>query len=155
MSYPVHSADKMPRPSRKSWISWVLFTTIGLAVIAFMILLLRPQSISADAAITIHPYNSGRLEWNIVDYPATVLANNTFQLKLTDSSGLPLEGAQLDIKLEMIGMICGDYDFSLTETSPGIYTGAGVPLMPGLWKASLTIDGDHSAVITRTLKAVY
>ncbi|RJX40684.1 hypothetical protein D3P09_01310 [Paenibacillus pinisoli] len=149
------SLEKDAPAGRRGWVSWTLFLGIGIAIVSLVLLMLRPSSISADAAITIHSYNNGQLEWHIVDYPATVLAGNTFQLKLTDAAGAPVEGAQLDIKLEMIGMVCGDFDFSLGETAPGIYSGEGVPLMPGLWKASLTIIGDGDSVITRTLKAVY
>ncbi|MFF2888192.1 FixH family protein [Paenibacillus sp. NPDC057967] len=155
MTKAVNSSDHTSPSSRRSWISWTLFFVTGIAVVAMIVLMLRPQAISADAAITVHSYNGGQLEWNIVDYPATVLASNTFQLKMSDASGNPLQGAQLDIKLEMISMVCGDFDFSLTETAPGLYSGEGVPLMPGLWKASLTIDGDRDAIVTRTLKAVY
>ncbi|RJE86863.1 hypothetical protein D3P07_16895 [Paenibacillus sp. 1011MAR3C5] len=155
MTETINSSDNTPHNHSKSRMSWVLFIVTSLAVMAIVVLMLRPQSISADAAITIHSHTNGQLEWTIVDYPATVLANNTFQLILTDAAGNPLEGAQLDIKLEMIGMVCGDFDFSLTETAPGFYSGEGVPLMPGLWKASLIIDGDRDSIITRTLKAVY
>ncbi|REK76618.1 FixH family protein [Paenibacillus paeoniae] len=139
----------------RGWISWTLFAATVVVIVALVVLMLRPQALSADAAITTHEFSNGQVEWNILEYPTAVLANNTFQLKLTKASGEPVEGAQLDIKLEMIGMICGDFDFSLIETAPGVYVGEGVPLMPGLWKASLTIDGDRNNIITRTLKAVY
>jgi hypothetical protein len=55
----------------------------------------------------------------------------------------------------MIGMVCGDVDFNMKEASPGLYTGEGIPLMAGMWKATLTIDsGDKTYTIERRLQAV-
>lgn len=144
---------KDSRSKRTSWLALALASAAAIALVA--VLLLRPSSISADSAMTEHLFKGGQLQWHIEDYPATVLEENSFRLTLTDASGEPLSGAELAIKLEMIDMVCGDYDFTLTETAPGVYIGEGVPLMAGLWKASLTINGDQNGVISRTLKAVY
>lgn len=149
------TASMLAKAAQSKWASWLMFALVGTAAIVIAALLLRPSAISADSAITEHRYDNGRLQWQIEDYPAIVLQGNTFRLTLTDAGGEPLRGAELAIKLEMIDMECGDYDFRLTETSPGVYTGEGVPLMAGLWKATLTIDGDQASAISRTLKAVY
>lgn len=141
--------------SRKRWTSWLALALVGLASVAIVILLVRPQSTSADSATTEHSFAGGHLMWEITDYPAAVLAENTFRLTLTNESGQPLQDADLAIKLEMIDMVCGDYEFNLTEIESGVYTGEGIPLMAGLWRATLTIDGNEDVKISRTLKAEY
>jgi hypothetical protein len=85
-----------------------------------------------------------------------VLHNNHFLIELTDLSGAPLQGAGLTVKLDMLNMICGDYEFNMTETAPGKYSGEGVPLMAGTWKATLTlVTGDHTYTIVRLLRAIH
>lgn len=149
------SATLLAKAAQFKWASWLMFAVVGAVVVVLAVLFLRPSSISADSAMTLHRFDGGQLQWHIEDYPAIVLEGNTFRLTLTDASGEPLRGAELAIKLEMIDMECGDYDFTLTETDPGVYTGEGVPLMAGLWKATLAINGNEDTVISRTLKAVY
>ncbi|MCR2805521.1 FixH family protein [Paenibacillus soyae] len=146
------SADKN---QKRRWHSWLMLALAGAAAVAIVMLLVRPQSTSADSAMTEHSFAGGHLVWEIQDYPAAVLAENTFLLTLKDAGGQPIQNASLAVKLEMIDMVCGDYDFVLTEVAPGVYTGEGIPLMAGLWKATLTIDGAEDPSISRTLKAVY
>ncbi|MNJ04530.1 hypothetical protein D3C73_1653370 [compost metagenome] len=56
----------------------------------------------------------------------------------------------------MLGMLCGDMSFRLTEISPGTYAGEGVPLMAGKWAAILTLVNDgESFTITRHFKAIH
>lgn len=106
--------------------------------------------------ITEHSFEVGHAIWMIRPYPAKVLQNNTFTLELTDSDEAPLQGASLAVKLDMIGMVCGDVVFKMKEVSPGIYTGEGIPLMAGMWKAMLTIEsGDKTYTIERRLQAVH
>lgn len=106
--------------------------------------------------ITEHDFDSGHVSWSIEDYPAKVLQDNLFILKLTDLSGAPIQEAKLNIKLDMLQMNCGDFIFNLTETEPGQYEGQGVPLMAGMWKATLTLQiADQSYTINRHLQAVH
>ncbi|WP_054028881.1 FixH family protein [Bacillus sp. FJAT-28004] len=106
--------------------------------------------------ITEHRFDNGEATWSIDAYPAKVLHNNLFKIELTDLSGAPLLGAEMSVKLEMLDMVCGDYEFKMTEAAPGTYTGEGVPLMAGTWKATLTLKtGDHTYTINRMLRAVH
>lgn len=150
-----HEEKAAARRLRFRSITFLLFLA-SILVLAF-IWLLRPSWTSADSAVTEHAYGDGKLQWSIADYPATVLSGNTFTLTLSDEDGKPFEGVEMIVKLEMLGMICGDYHFEMSETAPGVYTGEGVPLMPGLWKATVTIQGNDNniASISRTFKAVY
>ncbi|KRE39944.1 hypothetical protein [Paenibacillus sp. Soil522] len=131
-----------------------IFVVIALfAGIAFTLLRDREE---APPPITEHAFESGHAIWSIDDYPAKVLHSNHFLIELTDLSGAPLQGAGLTVKLNMLNMICGDYEFSMTETAPGMYSGEGVPLMAGTWKAALTlVTGDHTYTIIRVLRAIH
>lgn len=129
-----------------------IFVVIALLIgIAFTLL---RDSEEAPPPITEHAFDSGHAIWMIDDYPAKVLHSNNFLIELTDLSGAPLQGAGLSVKLDMLNMICGDYAFSMNETAPGKYSGEGVPLMAGTWKATLTlVTGDHTYTIVRLLRA--
>ena len=103
-----------------------------------------------------HDFEIGHIEWSIDGYPAKVLKENTFTLDITGADGKPLTGAGLDVKLDMLAMLCGDVDFRLAEISPGTYTGAGIPLMAGTWKATLTLETNgRTYKIERLLQAAY
>ncbi|WP_168119047.1 hypothetical protein [Paenibacillus sp. HB172176] len=144
----------MKRYLSKEWISGLLV----LAVVAgFILWLAIPSRASADPAVTKHTFAGGELTWSILNYPAIVLDDNHFSIAIQDAADAALHATSLQIKLDMIGMLCGDYTFDLVETSPGVYEGDGIPLMAGLWKATLTIRlGDGQTVkISRSLKAVY
>ncbi|MNE82423.1 hypothetical protein D3C80_1791450 [compost metagenome] len=104
----------------------------------------------------MHSFSHGSITWSIEPYPAFALHENTFTLIVTDQQGAPLQSAELSVKLDMLGMLCGDMSFRLTETSPGTYTGEGVPLMAGKWAATLTLVNEgESLIITRHFKAIH
>ncbi|MFD0587135.1 hypothetical protein ACFQZE_03880 [Paenibacillus sp. GCM10027627] len=143
--------------SRRSPFFFVLFI-VGLCflIVAVWFLLFNEKASSADPAVTEHLVEDGKMIWSISEYPALVLQNNTFTVTLFDKHGVPVKGAQMKIRLDMIGMACGHYDFELAETAAGVYVGEGVPLMAGLWKASLNLKNDgREQQIVRTLKAVH
>lgn len=149
--------SEMERPVRlKTYIIWAsVFILIGAILIA---LLRSSPAAAADPAVTIHTEVNLTTEWSILQYPAVVLQQNGFRLRMTNSkTNEPLEGATINVKLAMLDMICGDYDFELRESSPGIYEGDGVPLMPGLWRATAVVKTPYgdSLTIVRTLKAEY
>lgn len=160
LSEPIAALQHDSEPERpvrpKTYIIWAsAFILIGAVLIA---LLRSSPAAAADPAVTIHTEDDMMTEWSILQYPAVVLQNNGFRLHMTNSGTKdPLEGATINVKLAMLDMICGDYDFELRESNPGIYEGDGVPLMPGLWRATAfvkTPNGD-SFIIVRTLKAEY
>ncbi|MDQ6421595.1 hypothetical protein RB620_19395 [Paenibacillus sp. LHD-117] len=152
----IPTASLANRPARKShYLVWALvLAAIGLAL--FWTLRTAPAS-AADPAATEHRQDGIAIQWTIAQYPAAVLKNNPFTLRLQDASGNLVEGAMIDVKMEMLDMVCGDYVFELRETSPGVYEGSGVPLMPGLWRATATMRtaSGESFTVDRTLKAVY
>lgn len=131
-----------------------IFTAAALlAGLAFTFLYASDE---APPPITEHSFGSGHAIWSIEAYPAKVLHSNNFLIDLTDLSGAPLHGADLTVKLEMLDMVCGDYEFGMTEAAPGKYSGEGIPLMAGTWKAALTIEtGNQTYTITRLLRAIY
>lgn len=138
--------------------SVILIIAVSLLLVGTVFFWLQAGEAAADPAVTEHSFEGGFASWSIHPYTARVLQNNTFTIALSDSYGKPLTGANLHIKLEMPRMLCGDYSFTLVETEPGTYIGEGVPLMAGLWQATLTIRGSgvsNKAVtaITRTLIA--
>lgn len=132
----------------------IIFLFIALLLVA-VIGWLRSGEAPAPP-ITEHDFDKGHVEWTIEGYPTKALHNNLFSLMLTDRNGVPLRGATLEIKLDMLNMVCGDYVFSLEEISPGLYTGEGVPLMAGMWKATLTlVSEDQTYTLVRHLQAIH
>lgn len=124
-----------------------------LAGIAFI--WLRPGD-EAPPPVTEHAFEEGNIIWTIDAYPAKALHRNSFIIDLTDLNGSPVKGASLHVKLEMLDMVCGDYEFNMDESAPGKYEGDGVPLMAGTWKATLTLEmSDHTYTIVRLLRAVH
>lgn len=106
--------------------------------------------------ITEHKFELGQAVWAIDAYPAKVLHENHFEVDLTDRTGAPVQGAILSVKLEMLNMVCGDYEFQMTEASPGKYSGEGIPLMAGTWKATIKLEKDeHSYTLVRLLQATH
>ncbi|MHA6484279.1 hypothetical protein ACX1C1_20505 [Paenibacillus sp. strain BS8-2] len=150
--------SSVPYSRKKRLTIYMLWAIVTIIIAAGLFTLLRASSASAaDPAFTSHQFADVQIQWNIQQYPAVVLENNGFRIELLDSAAQPFADAQVHIKLEMLDMLCGDYDFELRETSPGIYEGDGVPLMPGLWRAIATIQPESGTPfeIRRTLKAVY
>lgn len=131
--------------------------SVLLMLIISLFFWLQSEQAAADPAITEHRLENGSASWSINPYSAQVLHNNLFTITIIDQSGKPVEGAALHIKLEMLAMLCGDYSFELAEAAPGTYSGIGIPLMAGLWNASLTItyaDGQTSHT-SRTVSAIH
>lgn len=157
-SLPPETAAPLARRRPNRMAMYALWTLAVLLIASSLYALLRSSSASAaDPASTSHHQAGIRMDWSIRQYPAVVLQNNGFQLRLLDSSDQPITDALIGVKLEMLDMLCGDYTFELRETSPGVYEGDGVPLMPGLWRATAYIQPEtgESYMVQRTLKAVY
>ncbi|WP_169082965.1 FixH family protein [Paenibacillus sp. PL91] len=129
---------------------------IAIALLAGLTLTWLRHRDKAPPPISEHTFESGHAIWSIATYPAKALRENRFLIELADESGAALHGASLSVKLEMLDMVCGDYEFKMTEASPGKYEGEGVPLMAGTWKATLTVDtGAQTYTIVRLLKAIH
>lgn len=116
---------------------------------------LRPND-APPPPITEHSFENGNIIWTIDAYPAKVLQRNSFKIDVTDRNGSPVKDASIHVKLDMLNMVCGDYQFEMAEAAPGKYEGEGIPLMAGTWKATLTLEmDDHSYTVVRLLRAVH
>jgi hypothetical protein len=143
--------------SSNRWKYMLWAAAILLIAIVIYLATLSLSAGAADSATTLHDRPGMQIEWSIEQYPAVVLQPNPFVLVLRDDFGEPLTDSVINVKLEMLNMLCGDYLFDMQETSPGQYEGDGMPLMAGLWRATAVIEpanGDPFT-ISRTLKAVY
>lgn len=127
-----------------------LMLAIGAALI---VLLLKSDHSSAYSFIPKQAIPQGEASWEIDNSPAKALELNTFRITLHNLAGKPITDVSLRMQLDMIGMVCGDYSFVLTESSPGVYEGEGMPLMAGRWQASLTLV--HPAFETIELSNVF
>ena len=147
----------MPEPRKKlppAPKRMLVFVLAALIIAAALIWIFAGRE--AAPPVTEHDFELGHIEWSIDGYPAKVLKENTFTLDITGADGKPVTGASLAVKLDMLAMLCGDVDFRLAEISPGKYTGAGIPLMAGTWKATLTLETNGQTYkIERLLQAAY
>jgi hypothetical protein len=142
--------------TRASFLKYVVIFA-GLALLIGLAVTWLRSGETAPPKVTEHIFESGHAAWSIDTYPAKVLHENHFVIDLTDQSGAPLQGAALSVKLDMVNMVCGDYAFKMTEIAPGKYTGEGVPLMAGTWKATLSLvtETQKEYTIIRLLSAVH
>ncbi len=133
---------------------WLSMLAAAALVVAGAVFALQKDTAVASAT-TEHSFSGGQMQWAIADYPALALEENTFILTVADEEGNPLTGASMVIMLEMMNMICGDMSFELHEIAPGKYSGEGIPLMPGTWRAVLKLDHNGQATtVERLLTAV-
>ncbi|OMF24813.1 hypothetical protein BK133_22220 [Paenibacillus sp. FSL H8-0548] len=137
------------------FIKYILIFVV-LALLASLTFIWLRSGAKAAPPITEHTFELGQAVWEIDAYPAKVLQENHFEVGLTDLTGAPLQGAILSVKLEMLNMVCGDYEFQMTEVLPGKYSGEGIPLMAGKWKATITLEkAEHSYTLVRVLQAIH
>lgn len=135
--------------------TFTFIIAIFLLIIGLALAWLCPSE-ETTPPVTEHEFEHGHAIWLIASYPAKALQSNSFYLDLTDLTGAPLQGANLAVNLEMTGMVCGDYEFKMTEVAAGKYSGEGIPLMAGIWKATLTLEAnDETYTIVRRLKAIH
>ncbi|MFD0959586.1 FixH family protein [Paenibacillus chungangensis] len=120
---------------------------------ALIVLQLKSDHSTAYSFMPKQAIPQGEVNWEIDNFPARALELNTFRISLHNMAGKPITDMSLQMQLNMIGMVCGDYSFVLTESSPGVYEGEGMPLMAGRWQASLTIA--HPAFETIELNNVF
>lgn len=71
-----------------------------------------------------------------------VMKEAAFEVKAADERGQPIRNAKLKAVLYMPDMFCGIFDAAVTETAPGVYRIAGVPVMKGKWVVKLTLSAD-------------
>lgn len=136
------------------FVASAIMMTIGAALI---FLLVKSDHSTAYPFMPEQAIPQGEVIWELDNSPAKALELNAFKISLRDLTGKPITGASLRMQLDMIGMLCGDYSFVLTESSPGIYEGEGMPLMAGRWKADLTIahPAFESIELSNAFQAVY
>ncbi|MGO4543991.1 FixH family protein [Paenibacillus sp. 2TAB23] len=138
---------------RTSYLKFFLIFFLLVLLIGFAIWWFQ-QDEAVPPQTTEHAFNSGTISWTIAEYPAKVLHENQFTVDIKDIQGFPVHDANITVKLDMLSMVCGDYVFEMTEEASGKYTGDGVPLMAGIWKATLTLETkEQTYEISRLLKA--
>lgn len=131
-------------------------STTALLAAAAVIAVIRAQAGAAEAipAVVTQTVEGMNAQIKLGTYPAKILQNNAFTVTLTDHAGLPVRDSKLDVVLTMPGMICGDAAFDLKEVAPGVYEGEVIPLMAGMWEATVTAGStDGSTTFSRKVKA--
>src|SRR5690606_36330826 len=126
---------------------------------AVSILLVTYEKTPASEAAAYIPFGDDYINFHIAEYPAKALQPSSFSLHAIDDP-LLLQGATVTIELEMLNMLCGIIKFTASESSDGLFEGEGIPLMPGIWKATATIHWEDGSIskqneqITRQFKVV-
>ena len=128
---------------------------IGAALALFAVVLWlfnRPQ-----AAYGMTAFEGDGLRVQVADSSdvARVMEETSFTVSVNDEEGKPVSGAKMSIILSMPNMFCGEYEATITETSPGVYQAVGIPTMRGKWQAKLTLTEDgRKSVVTHLFKVV-
>lgn len=74
-----------------------------------------------------------------LDAPPRIVKATTFRLQLTDQSGKPVSGAQVQASLVMKLMDMGKNEFPLADKGNGVYEGGGTFSMAGVWDVVVTV----------------
>jgi len=87
-------------------------------------------------------YDNGELHIRIDSDRSTakIMQRTRFTITVTDSSGIPVRAAKMQVVLSMPNMFCGVFPADITEEEPGSYSAVGMPVMKGSWQAKVTID---------------
>ncbi|MBW7473194.1 FixH family protein [Paenibacillus oenotherae] len=131
-------------------------STTAVLAAAAVIAVIRAQAGAAEATppVVTQTVEGMNAQIKLGTYPAKILQNNAFTVTLTDQDGLPVVDSKLDVVLSMPSMLCGDAAFDLKEVSPGVYEGEMIPIMTGIWEATVTAELDGSSTtFTRKVKA--
>lgn len=70
---------------------------------------------------------------------ASSMHENSFALTLKDTSGNPIQQADLQATLVMPNMYCGIIPTEIVEDEPGTYQVKGIPVMQGKWEVQITL----------------
>ncbi|WP_240419443.1 FixH family protein [Paenibacillus periandrae] len=81
---------------------------------------------------------------------AHTMKESSFTLTITNMTGEPFSGANLEVVLSMPGMFCGSFPAKVTEAKPGSYVAVGIPVMRGEWQAEARLQTDD-----KTRRVIY
>lgn len=89
-------------------------------------------------ATTVAPGSAFKMSVSFDPAQPRMSSKTKFRLQLTDLSGAPVSGAQVEASLVMPLMDMGKNGFSLPEARKGAYEGTGQFTMSGEWEAVFT-----------------
>jgi len=87
---------------------------------------------------TVAPGSAFRITVTFDPAQPRMSAKTKFRVKVTDLSGAPVSGAQVEASLVMPLMDMGKNQFALPQTGGGEYEGTGQFTMSGEWEAVFT-----------------
>jgi Cu(I)/Ag(I) efflux system membrane fusion protein/cobalt-zinc-cadmium efflux system membrane fusion protein len=82
--------------------------------------------------------------------------NNTFRMRLTNASGAPITGAQVNVTFYMaampaMGMAAMNTNATLTDKGNGLYEGQGALASGGTWQVTITAQQGGKTLATKQL----
>ncbi len=101
----------------------------------------QPASAASNKVIlstTVAPGSAFKMSVSFDSAQPRMSSKTKFRLQLTDLSGAPVSGAQVEASLVMPLMDMGKNRFSLPEARNGAYEGTGQFTMSGEWEAVFT-----------------
>ncbi|MCD1261428.1 FixH family protein [Paenibacillus athensensis] len=72
-----------------------------------------------------------------------------FLIEAHTADGLPIDDAQIEMKLQMPGMMCGEFAVPVVRSGSGHYEARGIPVMDGRWEAEVTVQIGSGRYIVR------
>lgn len=84
------------------------------------------------------------------------MKENPLRITINDRSGEPIDAADIQVKLTMPGMFCGELIAEVVRTQSGDYVAKAIPVMDGKWQAKITVttqDASASPVLMYTFNA--
>lgn len=91
-----------------------------------------------------------RLQLRFVPAEPVARHYDPVRLQLSTPAGAPLQGAQVELRPEMTGMVMPDLGtVSLSPAGGGLYTGRILPLMGGRWAAIVSVHVGGQAAEVR------
>ena len=132
----------MEDTSRKAMVRLLRRFSLPVAIVfAIGILVWRYQAALANTLPDTSILENDRVQIEVESFAADGVAmqEHVFRIEVKDTEGIPTEGAEVQMKLFMPSMFCGEIPATVASSGSGQFEAKGVPVMSGRWEAKTVI----------------
>ncbi|MFD0669916.1 FixH family protein [Cohnella sp. GCM10027633] len=137
-----------------AWSKRLLFPCSLAIVIAVMIWQYKASDANAYPVESAYRDDAIEIRVRTEDAPARLMQEATFLIQVNDSSGAPVNDADIHVTIRMPSMFCGEFRAKVAFKGDGAYEAKAVPVMSGRWEAeTIVTTGDSSYTVMHRFAA--